>query len=279
MKKLIISVGALLLMSSTSNTSYPSDQLCYAMLNLSQLKIEMWEDLKQGKLTEQQAENWSELLEETYVFIEDYYRHLPDGTDRKLVFSDEPWLPNTMPKMMLDVKRPGGHREEIPFDQEVMICDGDDVITKVDTMKNGYDNGFYYRCKGHDSRVFRKDLNHVQDAMHVKHALSYDIFDVFQHANYRAKPTESESCLHNIHMFNLFVTQLNTTDKLLYDSTLDAQQIAQEHTKLPDGTMVEADILSSDTYYAKEFITLMKMDETYQKNIVNIIKFQVIYEI
>ena len=80
MKKLIISVGALLLMSSTSNTSYPSDQLCYAMLNLSQLKIEMWEDLQQGKLTEQQAENWSELLEETYVFIEDYYRHLPDGT-------------------------------------------------------------------------------------------------------------------------------------------------------------------------------------------------------
>jgi hypothetical protein len=80
MKKLIISVGALLLMSSTSNKTYPSDQLCYAMLNLSQLKIEMWEDLQQGKLTEAQAENWSELIEETYVFIEDYYKHLPDGT-------------------------------------------------------------------------------------------------------------------------------------------------------------------------------------------------------
>ena len=80
MKKLTISVGALLLMQSTSNTTYPSDQLCYAMLNVTQLKQEMWEDLQQGKLTQEQAENWSELLEETYVFIEDYYQHLPDGT-------------------------------------------------------------------------------------------------------------------------------------------------------------------------------------------------------
>ena len=80
MKKLTISVGALLLMSSTSNTTYPSDQLCYAMLNVTQLKQEMWEDLQQGKLTQEQAENWSELLEETHVFIEDYYQHLPDGT-------------------------------------------------------------------------------------------------------------------------------------------------------------------------------------------------------
>jgi hypothetical protein len=50
------------------------------MLNVTQLKQEMWEDLQQGKLTQEQAENWSELLEETYVFIEDYYQHLPDGT-------------------------------------------------------------------------------------------------------------------------------------------------------------------------------------------------------
>jgi hypothetical protein len=80
MKKIIITVGAFLLMSSTSNKTYPSDQLCYAMLNLSQMQLEMWEDLENGKLTHQQAENWNEIIEETYVFIEDYYKHLPDGT-------------------------------------------------------------------------------------------------------------------------------------------------------------------------------------------------------
>ena len=81
MKKLFISVGALLIMSATTNKQkYPSDQLCFAMLNLSQLKIEMWQDLEKGKLTPEQAENWNELLEETYIFIEDYYKHLPDGT-------------------------------------------------------------------------------------------------------------------------------------------------------------------------------------------------------
>jgi len=67
-------------MSSTSNKSYPNDQLCYAMLNLQGLQIEIWEDLESGKLSELQAENWSELIEETYGFIEDYYRHLPNVT-------------------------------------------------------------------------------------------------------------------------------------------------------------------------------------------------------
>ena len=80
MKKIIMTIGAFALMSSTSNKKYPSDQLCYAMLNLQGLQIEIWEDLESGKLSESQAENWSELIEETYVFIEDYYKHLPDGT-------------------------------------------------------------------------------------------------------------------------------------------------------------------------------------------------------
>ena len=75
-----MTISAFALMSSASNENYPSDQLCYAMLNLSQIKLEMWEDLENGKLSQSQAENWSELIEETYVFIEDYYKHLPDGT-------------------------------------------------------------------------------------------------------------------------------------------------------------------------------------------------------
>jgi|TARA_Y100000289_G_scaffold26999_1_gene26571 hypothetical protein len=80
MKKLLISVGALLLMSSTSNTTYPSDQLCLALLNLNDLNEWMWEDVNNGRLSQEQAEMYSELLHETYIFIEDYYKHLPDGT-------------------------------------------------------------------------------------------------------------------------------------------------------------------------------------------------------
>jgi hypothetical protein len=81
MKKILISVGGLILMSSTANKQeYPSDQLCYAMLNVSELNDWIWIDYQKGKLTEEQAEMYSELLQETYVFIEDYYQHLPDGT-------------------------------------------------------------------------------------------------------------------------------------------------------------------------------------------------------
>ena len=51
MKKLLISVGAFILMSSTTNKpNYPSDQLCFAMLNVSELKDWVWDDLQSGKL-------------------------------------------------------------------------------------------------------------------------------------------------------------------------------------------------------------------------------------
>ena len=80
MKKLLISVSAFVLMSSTNKQEYPSDQLCYAMLNVSELKNWVWDDLQSGKISQEQAENYNDLLEETYIFIEDYYKHLPDGT-------------------------------------------------------------------------------------------------------------------------------------------------------------------------------------------------------
>ena len=80
MKKLLISASAFVLMSSTNKQEYPSDQLCYAMLNVSELKNWVWDDLQSGKISQEQAENYNDLLEETYIFIEDYYKHLPDGT-------------------------------------------------------------------------------------------------------------------------------------------------------------------------------------------------------
>jgi len=80
MKKLLISVGAFILMSSATNKpNYPSDQLCFSMLNVSELKDWIWDDLQSGKLSQEQAENYSELLDETFVFIEDYYKHLPNN--------------------------------------------------------------------------------------------------------------------------------------------------------------------------------------------------------
>ena len=80
MKKLLISVGALIIMcSATNKQDYPSDQLCFAMLNVSELKDWVWKDLQSGKITQEQAENYSELLDETFVFIEDYCKHLPNN--------------------------------------------------------------------------------------------------------------------------------------------------------------------------------------------------------
>ena len=80
MKKIFLTVSGFILMTSATNKKYPSDQLCYAMLNVSELKTWVWDDLQAGKISQEQAENYSELLEETYIFIEDYYKHLPDGT-------------------------------------------------------------------------------------------------------------------------------------------------------------------------------------------------------
>ena len=50
-----------------------------SMLNINELN-EWFGKITKIKLTEEQAEMYSELLHETYTFIEDYYKHLPDGT-------------------------------------------------------------------------------------------------------------------------------------------------------------------------------------------------------
>jgi len=63
--------------AATNKPNYPSDQLCFAMLNVQELRDWVWIDLNSGKISQEQAENYNDLLEETYVFIEDYYKHLP----------------------------------------------------------------------------------------------------------------------------------------------------------------------------------------------------------
>ncbi len=63
MKKLIIGVAALGVMSFTTNQIYYGTQLVWAIDNL----------MVNGRIDEATAENYNELLDETQGFIEDFY--------------------------------------------------------------------------------------------------------------------------------------------------------------------------------------------------------------
>ena len=73
MKKLIISVGALGVMSFTSNQIYYSTQLIWAMDNMEDMKEWIAEDVNNGIIPEEIAENYFETLDETHSFINDFY--------------------------------------------------------------------------------------------------------------------------------------------------------------------------------------------------------------
>ena len=73
MKKLIISVGALGVMSFTSNQMYYSTQLVWAMDNMEDMKEWIAEDVNNGIIPEEIAENYFETLDETHSFINDFY--------------------------------------------------------------------------------------------------------------------------------------------------------------------------------------------------------------
>ncbi len=73
MKKLIISVGALGVMSFTGNQIYYGTQLIWAMDNLNDMQEYVYEDMVNGKIDEETAENYNELLGETQSFIQDFY--------------------------------------------------------------------------------------------------------------------------------------------------------------------------------------------------------------
>ena len=73
MKKLIISIGALGVMSFTSNQMYYSTQLVWAMDNMEDMKEWISEDVNNGIIPEEIAENYFETLDETHSFINDFY--------------------------------------------------------------------------------------------------------------------------------------------------------------------------------------------------------------
>ena len=73
MKKLIIGIGALGVMSFTTNQVYYSTQLVWAMDNLEDMKEWIAEDVNNGRMSEEIAENYFETLDETHSFVNDFY--------------------------------------------------------------------------------------------------------------------------------------------------------------------------------------------------------------
>lgn len=73
MKKILIAVGALGVMSFTTNQLYLGTQLLAAMDNITDLQEWIQEDVKQGKMDQEWAEYYQEKLDETNGFIEDFY--------------------------------------------------------------------------------------------------------------------------------------------------------------------------------------------------------------
>jgi hypothetical protein len=73
MKKIILSIAALGVMSFTTNQLYYGTQLVWAISNLNDMQEYIHEDMVNGKIDEATAENYNELLDETQSFIQDFY--------------------------------------------------------------------------------------------------------------------------------------------------------------------------------------------------------------
>ena len=73
MKKLIIGVAALGVMSFTNNQIYYSTQLVWAMDNLENMKEWIQEDLNNGRMSEEIADSYFETIDETHGLVSDFY--------------------------------------------------------------------------------------------------------------------------------------------------------------------------------------------------------------
>tara|TARA_R100001443_G_scaffold105864_1_gene115050 strand:- start:159 stop:395 length:237 start_codon:yes stop_codon:yes gene_type:complete len=73
MKKILIAIGTLGVMSFTTNQLYLGTQLLAAMDNLTDLQEWIQEDVKQGKMSQEWGEFYQEKLDETNSFIQDFY--------------------------------------------------------------------------------------------------------------------------------------------------------------------------------------------------------------
>ena len=73
MKKLIIGITTLGAMSFTSSQLYYSTQLVYAINNVEDMKTWIIEDINNGRIEEETAENYFETLDETINLLNDFY--------------------------------------------------------------------------------------------------------------------------------------------------------------------------------------------------------------
>ncbi len=73
MKKIIISVAVLGMMSFTTNQIYYSTQLIWAIDNIGDMKEWVQEDINNGRMTEEIGEHYFDILDETQGFIKDFY--------------------------------------------------------------------------------------------------------------------------------------------------------------------------------------------------------------
>jgi len=79
MNKIILTVSMLTSMLSPNEIKrdgtevYHGTQLVWAMDNLKDMQEYVYEDMVNGKIDEETAENYNELLGETQSFIQDFY--------------------------------------------------------------------------------------------------------------------------------------------------------------------------------------------------------------
>jgi hypothetical protein len=73
MKKIIIIISTLGIMSFTTNQIYYSTQLVWAMDNLESMKTWVNEDINNGRMSEEIGELYLDNIDETYSFVNDFY--------------------------------------------------------------------------------------------------------------------------------------------------------------------------------------------------------------
>ena len=78
MNKIILTIGIASSLLTTpaekdGTEVYYSTQLIYAMNNIEDMKTWVNEDLNNGRMSQEIAESYFETLDETHIFIQDFY--------------------------------------------------------------------------------------------------------------------------------------------------------------------------------------------------------------
>lgn len=78
MNKIIMTIGVASSLLTTpakkdGTDVYYSTQLIHAMNNIEDMKTWVNEDLNNGRMSQEIAESYFETLDETYIFIQDFY--------------------------------------------------------------------------------------------------------------------------------------------------------------------------------------------------------------